>query len=371
MLALAAEVAEDAIQIDFILEAVGPRVYSTAQLLDRAAVDAELTSELVQKVLAGQKSPTLKRFYLTVLRCDLEREVSAAGINPKRIVYRLDDPTLKSLLAETRGSQDYGLVHQAMVLAGFYSDRNPSAANFLQGLIQDPLVPKDVRLTALSSYATGRLNEARVQLAESLLRENGNPEIRKVAMNLLIAPADRTMTDPVRLAAVDILKNLAVQEKDPELRAIAVDSLVKMGRNEDAIAMAGQLIQAESDPAQRARFAKAFKDVSFQTREQAFSAQDLMIGLFKSDPNEAVRESAVDAYLQLVQSTILKGDSQTIDMQTVGGIERLVSILVSRPAAASTKALIRRRLESDYEKMFPDLLRTEQYVALKRSLLQE
>ena len=63
-------------------------------------------------------------------------------------------------------------------------------------------------------------------------------------------------------------------------------------------------------------------------------------------------------------------DNQTVDLRTLGGIERLVSILASRPQSPSTKALIRKRLESEYERMFPDLLRAEQYLALKRSLSQ-
>ena len=351
----------------FVIEGALMHISDGKTLRSRTPLGSELAQSMAAMFLQVETSTALRRIHLGILKSDANQELERNALRRHEMQRHLSLPAISKIIEAAILMADDVAIGDALFLAGQYSDLYREVASALERLILDPSASRTIRLAALDNYRTEGLSQHRFALAREILEREQDPSFRKAAIKLLSAPSQPESDDSVKLAALGILVGIAGLDSDPNIRAQAADSLINTISDPGAFSTIERLVIQEQNPKVRAGILYSLSAAYSGNRQMNYAAQSLALHVFEMDSDGEVRRAAVCSYLGLMKWTIIT-EEQMVDLHTVGTVQRMAAAFIKRPPDIETKVEIKRRLQEQFENNYPDLLRSEEYLSLKRLL---
>ena len=350
-----------------LLTSLEAALRSSSSAADLSLFDRDLTQSIAKFALT-EKDPALRRLHLSLL---LRHNATVYDGKPRLL---LDPRTIEAVLNLEVGPKDPFAEGHLTALAGMYCDATPAAREFLERMILDRELPFEKRREALWRYSRGPpLTPDRADLARRLLEKEPNRKVRLSALGLVASFSAGPLPERLESRVYEMLKSTASRDSDPEVREKAAWEIIQRS-DARAISFAEAILSAERDPDARSGMVEAFRWYRAEKPGLMYQAQDLTLRVYERDKDEGVRGSAMDAFLSLVDKTLLVPDESgnfSVDPETVERILKAAQLLPKRTLKRTDKLKLKDRLENNFERMFPDLPGFEPYQKLKRYLEEE
>ena len=360
---------EDRAFIDWLHSGLNP--YGKRGLLESNDALGASTTKVIAEQLIDSAIPYMKRLYLSLLRIHTSR-------GRRKEYLHLDADTVSKLIGEwgslkdEKGRDGSPASSSLLRVYGHYAGVHPVAQDFLLGLIRDGTQPTPLRVRALGAgHWWNETSPERLKLVKQLLAPEEPSEIRVAAVGLLDPFFSIRPDEPESRTNFEILRELAEKDLDPKVRIEAGGGFIKLDDPKTIDWLAG-ILKREKNQEVRAGIISGFPLLGYENRETNYAALRLMAQLFKDERDAEMRKASVVRYLRLAHYSLVvweeEADEASLDPVVLESLLGMVETIRTLPPGKDTRLEIKKRLELDFEKRFPDLPQIPQYIELKKFL---